>query len=58
MDNSGVPNKSPPNVDRLILEVPTGGLADTLGRRPVLLLAGVLALASTLVGPAGPTGPA
>ncbi len=30
----------------LILEVPTGGLADTLGRRPVLLLAGVVNLAS------------
>ncbi|MGH8829015.1 MAG: MFS transporter, partial [Jiangellaceae bacterium] len=28
------------------LELPTGGLSDSLGRRPVLLLAGVLALGS------------
>ncbi|MEU8660804.1 MFS transporter [Actinoplanes philippinensis] len=30
----------------LLLELPTGGLADALGRRPVLLLAGVINLAS------------
>jgi MFS family permease len=30
----------------LVLELPTGGLADALGRRPVLLLAGVVNLAS------------
>lgn len=33
----------------LILEVPTGGLADALGRRPVLLLAGVVNLVSLSV---------
>jgi hypothetical protein len=33
----------------LLLELPTGGLTDALGRRPVLLLAGVLGLASTAV---------
>jgi len=33
----------------LLLEVPTGGLADTLGRRPVLLLAGVVGLVSVSV---------
>lgn len=31
----------------LLLELPTGGLADTLGRRPVLVLASVLALVAT-----------
>lgn len=31
----------------LLLELPTGGLADALGRRPVLLAAGVIAVAST-----------
>jgi predicted MFS family arabinose efflux permease len=30
----------------LVLELPTGGLSDALGRRPVLLLAGVVALLS------------
>ncbi|GAA1591924.1 MFS transporter [Actinoplanes couchii] len=30
----------------LLLELPTGGLADALGRRPVLLVAGVINLAS------------
>lgn len=30
----------------VLLELPTGGLADTIGRRPVLLLAGFLSLAS------------
>jgi MFS family permease len=30
----------------LVLELPTGGLADALGRRPVLLAAGVFALAA------------
>ncbi|HET9757386.1 MAG TPA: MFS transporter, partial [Candidatus Limnocylindrales bacterium] len=30
----------------LALELPTGGLSDSLGRRPVLLLAGVLAVVS------------
>lgn len=33
----------------LALELPSGGLADAVGRRPVLLLAGVLGVASTLV---------
>jgi predicted MFS family arabinose efflux permease len=33
----------------LALELPTGGLADALGRRPVLLLAGVLAVVSGVV---------
>lgn len=33
----------------LALEVPTGGLADILGRRPVLLVAGAIAIASTAV---------
>lgn len=33
----------------LVLEVPTGGLADILGRRPLLLVAGVIAVASTSV---------
>lgn len=33
----------------LALELPSGGLADAVGRRPVLLLAGVLAVVSTLV---------
>jgi hypothetical protein len=33
----------------LALEVPTGGLADILGRRPVLLMAGTIAIASTAV---------
>lgn len=31
----------------LFLELPTGGVADTLGRRPVLILASVLALLAT-----------
>ncbi|MFT4284430.1 MAG: MFS transporter [Protaetiibacter sp.] len=31
----------------LALELPTGGLADTIGRRPVLLMAGVLAIVSS-----------
>ncbi|WP_307220390.1 MFS transporter [Microbacterium sp. SORGH_AS_0888] len=31
----------------LALEIPTGGLADTLGRRPLLIASGVLAVAST-----------
>lgn len=30
----------------VLLELPTGGLADTIGRRPVLLLAGVISLTS------------
>uniref|UniRef100_UPI0017F39DC1 MFS transporter n=1 Tax=Sporichthya sp. TaxID=65475 RepID=UPI0017F39DC1 len=30
----------------VLLELPTGGLADTIGRRPVLLTAGLLSLAS------------
>src|SRR5690348_6580920 len=30
----------------LLLELPTGGLSDALGRRPVLLAAGVINLAS------------
>ena len=30
----------------VLLELPTGGLADTIGRRPVLLIAGFLSLAS------------
>ena len=30
----------------VLLELPTGGLADTIGRRPVLLLAGLLSLIS------------
>jgi MFS transporter, DHA1 family, tetracycline resistance protein len=33
----------------MILELPTGGLSDALGRRPVLLLAGVVDLASLSV---------
>lgn len=33
----------------LVLELPTGGLADTLGRRPVLLIAAVIGLASTVL---------
>ncbi len=33
----------------LVLEVPTGGLADTIGRRPVLIVASVLAVVSSLV---------
>ena len=33
----------------MILELPTGGLSDALGRRPVLLLAGVVDLASLTV---------
>lgn len=33
----------------VLLELPTGGLADTLGRRPVLLAAGLFSLASTSV---------
>jgi DHA1 family tetracycline resistance protein-like MFS transporter len=33
----------------MILELPTGGLTDAIGRRPVLLLAGVLGVASTAV---------
>ncbi|MCS5713214.1 MFS transporter [Herbiconiux sp. CPCC 205716] len=33
----------------LALELPTGGLADTLGRRPLLIVAGVLAVASSLL---------
>jgi MFS family permease len=33
----------------LALELPTGGLADALGRRPLLIAAGVVALASTTV---------
>lgn len=33
----------------LVLEVPTGGLADILGRRPLLLVAGGIAVASTSV---------
>lgn len=31
----------------LMLELPTGGLADAWGRRPVLLMAGIVAVAST-----------
>lgn len=31
----------------LLLELPTGGLADAVGRRPLLLVAGVLAVGST-----------
>ncbi|MFB2556397.1 MFS transporter [Herbiconiux liangxiaofengii] len=33
----------------LALELPTGGLADSLGRRPLLIVSGVLALVSTAV---------
>ena len=33
----------------LALEVPTGGLADTIGRRPVLLIGGAFAVASSIV---------
>ena len=33
----------------LVLELPTGGLSDAIGRRPVLLLAGVINLASMTV---------
>ncbi|MBN9139988.1 MAG: MFS transporter [Micrococcales bacterium] len=33
----------------LALELPTGGLADAIGRRPVLLLAGVLAIISSML---------
>ncbi len=33
----------------MLLELPTGGLADALGRRPVLILASVVQLASTAV---------
>ena len=33
----------------LALELPTGGLADTIGRRPLLLVAGTVAVASTAV---------
>ena len=33
----------------LVLELPTGGLADTIGRRPLLLVAGAVAIASTAV---------
>lgn len=33
----------------LALELPTAGLADTIGRRPVLVLAGILAVASGVV---------
>lgn len=33
----------------LALEIPTGGLTDTIGRRPVLLAAGVLAVISSLL---------
>jgi MFS family permease len=33
----------------LALELPTGGLADAVGRRPVLLVAGVVAIASGLL---------
>ncbi|GGF15848.1 MFS transporter [Subtercola lobariae] len=31
----------------LVLELPTGGLADVLGRRPLLIVSGVIAVAST-----------
>ena len=31
----------------LVLELPSGGLADALGRKPVLVLAGILGIAST-----------
>jgi len=33
----------------LLLELPTGGLADSIGHRPVLVLSGVLAIASLLL---------
>lgn len=33
----------------LALEIPTGGLADTIGRRPVLLIGGALAVVSSIV---------
>ncbi|GMA91971.1 MFS transporter [Homoserinibacter gongjuensis] len=33
----------------LALELPTGGLADTIGRRPLLVLAGAIAVASTTI---------
>lgn len=33
----------------LALELPTGGLADAWGRRPILLVAGIVAIASTVV---------
>lgn len=33
----------------LTLEIPTGGLADTIGRRPVLLIGGVIAVVSSIV---------
>jgi MFS family permease len=33
----------------LLLELPTGGMADSLGRRPVLLAAGVIGILSTIL---------
>lgn len=33
----------------LALELPTGGLADTLGRRPILLIAALIGIASTVL---------
>ena len=33
----------------LALELPTGGVADTIGRRPLLLVAGAVAIASTAI---------
>jgi predicted MFS family arabinose efflux permease len=33
----------------LALELPTGGLADTIGRRPLLLVAATIAIASTVI---------
>ncbi len=33
----------------MLLELPTGGLSDSIGRRPVLLLAGVVSLASLVL---------
>ncbi|MGK5113885.1 MFS transporter [Geodermatophilus sp. CPCC 205506] len=36
------------SVVTLVLELPTGGLADAIGHRPVLLLSGLLSIAGTL----------
>ena len=39
----------------LVLELPTGGLADALGRKPVLVLAGAVSLASLAMLAVAPT---
>ena len=33
----------------LVLELPTGGLADALGRRPVLIIAGIIAIVAAVI---------